>query len=62
MQMQDLLELGSQGRMNFPGTQAGSNWTWRVADGFMTPALAKRLRDLTVLYDRLEKNIAENGE
>lgn len=58
IQMQDPLELGSEGRMNFPGTQTGSNWTWRAADGFLTDALANKLKSLTALYDRL----AENGE
>ena len=52
IQMQDVLELGSQGRMNFPGTLSDCNWTWRANDGIMTPALAKHLRNLTKLYGR----------
>ncbi len=52
-QMQDALELGSIARMNFPGTQTGLNWTWRAKEGFMTDALAEKIRSLTALYDRL---------
>ena len=52
-QMQDYLELGGEARMNFPGTQSGDNWTWRADPGFMSEALALRIRSLTGLYDRL---------
>ena len=52
--MQDYLELGSEARMNFPGTQSGDNWTWRAPKGFMTAALAKRIYRLAELYGRLE--------
>ena len=51
--MQDYLELGAEGRMNFPGTQTGDNWVWRAKDGFIGPQLAQRIRALTVLYGRL---------
>ena len=51
--MQDLLDLGAEGRMNFPGTMTDSNWTWRMKDGMMTKELAKRLLVLTTLYGRL---------
>jgi 4-alpha-glucanotransferase len=43
--LQDLLGLGSEGRMNTPGTGEG-NWAWRFREGALTPALAHRLRDL----------------
>jgi 4-alpha-glucanotransferase len=49
--LQDVLNLGSEGRMNTPGVPGG-NWGWRYAEGTLTPALAARLRDLTELYDR----------
>jgi 4-alpha-glucanotransferase len=49
--MQDVLNLGSEARMNVPGTPSG-NWTWRMTDEQMvTPAL-DRLADLTDLYYR----------
>ena len=42
---QDVLGLGSDGRMNTPGTEYG-NWQWRLRRGQLTPKLAKRLRAL----------------
>lgn len=51
--MQDYLELGGEGRMNFPGTQSGDNWSWRAAPGYITPELTKRIYALTKLYGRL---------
>ncbi len=50
--VQDLLGLGSEARMNYPGRSHG-NWTWRMASNALTPALAKRLRELTERYGRL---------
>lgn len=49
--VQDLLGLGSEARMNRPGTTAG-NWRWRLRPGQLTPALAARLGELTALFDR----------
>jgi 4-alpha-glucanotransferase len=49
---QDLLELGSEARMNFPGTAKG-NWRWRLQDGALTQELAQRLRSITTRYERL---------
>jgi 4-alpha-glucanotransferase len=49
---QDLLELGSAARMNFPGVAKG-NWGWRLPAGALTDKLAQRLRSLTVEYGRL---------
>ena len=40
--LQDLLGLGSEGRMNYPGTTEG-NWEWRVMPGAITPLLAEQL-------------------
>ena len=52
VQAQDLLGLGSEARMNTPST-VGTNWRWRSLPGAFTPALSRRLRDLTALYGRL---------
>ena len=52
VQMQDLLGLGTEGRMNTPST-LGGNWQWRALPGFDSPALAKRLRRQMELYERL---------
>ncbi|CAN5687065.1 4-alpha-glucanotransferase [soil metagenome] len=49
--MQDALELGSEHRMNIPGTAQG-NWTWRVEKSALTPELAEKLRSLTQTYGR----------
>ncbi len=50
---QDLLELGSEARMNFPGIAKG-NWGWRLKDGALTRKLAQRLRSLTIECGRLK--------
>ena len=51
MQVQDVLGLGAQARMNIPGTE-GRSWKWRMAPGALTPELAARLRSLTVARGR----------
>ncbi len=54
VQLQDYLELGGEARMNFPGTQSGENWTWRVKDGLLTDALAEKIHRMSQLYGRLK--------
>lgn len=49
--LQDMLELGSDARMNFPGRPEG-NWAWRAPRGSLTPGLAARVRELGRLYGR----------
>jgi 4-alpha-glucanotransferase len=49
--LQDLLGLGSRARMNIPGTAAG-NWTWRVDEAELTPAIAERMAKFVALYGR----------
>jgi len=49
--LQDLLGLGSEARMNLPGTSRG-NWRWRFEKGLLTDALARRLCELVEMYDR----------
>jgi len=44
--LQDILGVGSEGRMNTPG-QAGGNWGWRYAPSRLTSELGARLADLT---------------
>ncbi len=48
---QDLLGLGEEGRMNLPSTPSG-NWGWRLGERRLTPDMAGRLRELTMLYRR----------
>ena len=52
VQMQDLLGLGSESRMNTPST-LGGNWAWRAEPGFDSPALAQKLHRQMELYERL---------
>jgi 4-alpha-glucanotransferase len=49
--LQDVLGLGSEARMNLPGSAAG-HWQWRFQAGALTAAQADRLRELAMLYDR----------
>jgi 4-alpha-glucanotransferase len=44
--VQDLLNLGAEGRMNLPGTARG-NWRWRCTEEMLSPSAFERLRDLT---------------
>ena len=52
VQMQDVLGLGSEGRINTPST-TGENWQWRATPGYLTQELAHRLYRMTKLYGRL---------
>lgn len=49
--MQDLLNLGTEARMNFPSVPAG-NWEWRMTKADMNPGLGRKLRELNELYGR----------
>lgn len=49
--LQDLLRLGTEARMNFPGKPAG-NWTWRMKPGTLSVQLRKYLVELNTLYLR----------
>lgn len=64
VQVQDLLGLGSEARMNTPSTASG-NWTWRLREGQLTPALQEQLRQMTELYGRIvaekEQSAGEGG-
>ncbi|MGD0730434.1 MAG: 4-alpha-glucanotransferase [Terracidiphilus sp.] len=48
---QDLLELGSEARMNTPAVPSG-NWSWRAPEGSWKPELAERLAALADVTDR----------
>ncbi len=48
---QDILGLGRDSRFNTPGHAAG-NWTWQMAPGALTDALADRLHSLAEKYQR----------
>jgi 4-alpha-glucanotransferase len=49
--VQDVIGLGSEGRMNTPGTENG-NWGWRFTAGQLTGEAMRRLGDLTEVSGR----------
>lgn len=51
LQMQDILGLGEESRMNFPATSE-NNWEWRLLPKQITPALIQELSEATVIYGR----------
>lgn len=58
-QMQDLLDIGSEGRMNTPST-LGNNWQFRTQKSDFTNELAQKIYELNELYNRLD--IPDNEE
>ena len=53
--MQDFLNIGKEGRMNFPGTMTDANWTWRAGEDMITDTLAEKINRMTRLYNRAAK-------
>ncbi len=49
--MQDILGLGTEARMNYPGRPEG-NWEWRMRDSDLTSELAEKMRGLGELFGR----------
>jgi 4-alpha-glucanotransferase len=49
--LQDVLDLGTEARMNTPGVPEG-NWAWRVPPGALREEMLDRLMGLTYLYGR----------
>ena len=49
--LQDLLNVGSEGRMNTPGRMSG-NWSWRFTDDMLNDGVRERLKGLTEIYGR----------
>jgi 4-alpha-glucanotransferase len=49
--LQDLLGLGTLGRMNLPASTSG-NWNWRFKGGDITEETVARLKELTEVYGR----------
>jgi 4-alpha-glucanotransferase len=52
VQVQDVLGLGSEARMNMPGTSE-DNWRWQLRPGQLTRRHAARLREATAAAGRL---------
>ncbi len=51
VQMQDLIGLGSEARMNFPSVPRG-NWKWRVRKEEMNRETVLRLKKITLKFNR----------
>lgn len=49
--LQDVLSVGSEGRMNTPGLASG-NWQWRYESEYLTDDIIVNLEKLTKLYSR----------
>jgi len=49
---QDILGLGSSGRMNTP-SEAEGNWNWRLTTDALNDKLAQKLRKMALLYGRI---------
>ena len=49
--LQDVLGIGSEGRMNLPGTSSG-NWRWRYRAEELTLGIGRHLSQLVQTYDR----------
>ncbi|VAW42114.1 4-alpha-glucanotransferase (amylomaltase) [hydrothermal vent metagenome] len=50
--LQDLMNLGNEARMNFPG-KVGGYWRWRYLPQMLTQDIATRLREMTEIYGRV---------
>ena len=53
IQIQDILGLGSEARINTPST-LGGNWEWRIDSSALTNELAAKLKDLATRTGRME--------
>lgn len=53
IQIQDILGLGSEARINTPST-LGGNWEWRLDSAALTKELAAKLKDLATRTGRME--------
>ncbi|MGL5646779.1 MAG: 4-alpha-glucanotransferase [Clostridium sp.] len=58
LQVQDILNVGSEGRINIPST-LGENWKWRIKKDSLTKSIEKKLRSVTRTYRRGEFNMEE---
>jgi 4-alpha-glucanotransferase len=50
--LQDVLGLGSEGRMNVPGQEEG-NWRWRCLPNALNSKIGARLAEMTRTYGRV---------
>ena len=57
--LQDMMNLGTEARMNFPGKPSG-NWQWRYTSEMLTDDIARKIGELTVLYGRAPETTGDN--
>jgi 4-alpha-glucanotransferase len=57
--LQDVLGLGKEARMNFPGIAEG-NWEWRFPSGALTDSIQYQLKDITEIFARLHSVVVES--
>jgi 4-alpha-glucanotransferase len=57
--LQDMMNLGTEARMNFPGKPSG-NWQWRYPADMLTDDIARKIGELTVLYGRAPESTGNN--
>ncbi len=58
--MQDFLNLGTDARMNLPGT-LGGNWQWRLQSHHLSGFLQDRIRETNDLYNRPDRRTSKYG-
>ena len=49
--MQDILNLGTEARMNFPG-KLGGNWTWRFSWDQVGNEISEYYKEMSIMYER----------
>jgi 4-alpha-glucanotransferase len=59
--LQDVFDLPTEARMNFPGKPAG-NWHWRMRHGQFQDWMIDRLADMTYMFARVPKVNVEANE
>ncbi|KAF0142615.1 MAG: 4-alpha-glucanotransferase [Stygiobacter sp.] len=58
--MQDILNLGNEARMNYPG-RPGGNWTWRFTWNQVSNDLASWYKQMTIMFERPPVKKNENA-
>jgi 4-alpha-glucanotransferase len=59
--LQDILGLGEEARMNLPATSRG-NWMWRFLPEQLTPAIKRKLLEMTRIYGRAQHSEGVRGK
>lgn len=58
--LQDVMGLDTDSRMNIPGTLV-NNWQWRYFEGQLPDEYAHRLKDLSILYSRINPDLKDTS-